>query len=500
MHDRRGAAPPRRRTVVPAGRPPRAALALALLALVMAGQGNGQINVDVLVIGAGVAGIKAAATLQTAKPTASVTVLEARPRAYGRVDTIKPAGWPVAIEAGAQWFHGTTGNPVYGYATSTLGMRLYNSGRGNDAVTYDGGAIISDAADARYDDLLAMFDPDFLDAYRVELGLAVARASNLSRAVEAFMARRALSASDRRGLLNRVESEYVQEYAASLDRLNLQLFDAGSALSGPDSIATGSGGYAGVFASLLASLKDVRLGHEVKNITWPATMRPGIDRLTVEAVNSTGGRVVFAPRFVISTLPLGVLKARRAQIFPGPGALSAGKRTAIDSLAMGTLNKVVLQFATNFWGPPTGNVRWIDRLITSAYSPNEFFNLAPAAGQNILVAFYAGTPATTVEALADAATVANVVSTLRGMFGAAKVPDPLRAHVTRWGRDPLALGSYSYVPVGATANARTQLGASEAGTTLWFAGEATNTAYPGTVQGAWLSGEAAAKSVAALLK
>jgi hypothetical protein len=55
---------------------------------------------DVIVIGAGVSGLKAAFDLRQAGR--SVLVLEARTRPYGRIDTQQPAGWPIPIEVNIQ--------------------------------------------------------------------------------------------------------------------------------------------------------------------------------------------------------------------------------------------------------------------------------------------------------------------------------------------------------------------------------------------------------------
>jgi hypothetical protein len=60
--------------------------------------------VDALVIGAGVAGLQAARILRTAG--LQVTVLEARERIGGRIHTLRPAAWPVRVEAGAEFVHG----------------------------------------------------------------------------------------------------------------------------------------------------------------------------------------------------------------------------------------------------------------------------------------------------------------------------------------------------------------------------------------------------------
>src|SRR3954466_7166484 len=59
---------------------------------------------DVVVIGAGVAGLAAAARLRARG--ADVLVLEARTRAGGRVHTIRGDGWPAPLEKGAEFLHG----------------------------------------------------------------------------------------------------------------------------------------------------------------------------------------------------------------------------------------------------------------------------------------------------------------------------------------------------------------------------------------------------------
>jgi monoamine oxidase len=63
--------------------------------------------------------------------------------------------------------------------------------------------------------------------------------------------------------------------------------------------------------------------------------------------------------------------------------------------------------------------------------------------------------------------------------------------VTRWQEDPFSYGSYSYLLVGAKPNTR-KLVAAKVKNLLYFAGEHTSKNFPATVQGALLSGEAAA--------
>ena len=76
------------------------------------------------------------------------------------------------------------------------------------------------------------------------------------------------------------------------------------------------------------------------------------------------------------------------------------------------------------------------------------------------------------------------------------LPDLTGHLITRWRRDPLTLGSYSFLARGAVPQQRVDL-AEPVGEALFFAGEATSPDYPGTVHGAYLSGRRAAEQALA---
>jgi phytoene dehydrogenase-like protein len=61
-------------------------------------------STDVAILGAGAAGLAAARRLTAAG--ARVVLLEARSRIGGRIDTLRPARWPVPLERGAEFVHG----------------------------------------------------------------------------------------------------------------------------------------------------------------------------------------------------------------------------------------------------------------------------------------------------------------------------------------------------------------------------------------------------------
>ena len=86
----------------------------------------------------------------------------------------------------------------------------------------------------------------------------------------------------------------------------------------------------------------------------------------------------------------------------------------------------------------------------------------------------------------DEEIVARAMGALRDIFGA-DIPDPIFTHVTRWRDDPLALGSYSYLPIGSSSDNMRALG-EPVGGHLLFAGEATAPLVYATVHGALVSG------------
>jgi hypothetical protein len=90
--------------------------------------------------------------------------------------------------------------------------------------------------------------------------------------------------------------------------------------------------------------------------------------------------------FAVVTLPLGVLKAGAVKFTP---PLPADKTGAINRLAMGTLNKVILSLPAAAKLP---SVNWISRIPLASDKGRwrEFFSLKKATGRPVVVAFVAG--------------------------------------------------------------------------------------------------------------
>jgi monoamine oxidase len=408
---------------------------------------------QVLVIGAGIAGLAAARELRS--NGRRVTVIEARTRLGGRTWTDTSLGDPVDL--GASWIEGTRANPVADLARQ-FGLATVETGDALAAWGADGGRLSDDTL-ARYG---AEFDELFEEVER--LGRSLDRDISIGEGIRRALAGETLDAAERRAL-DWAMSALSTDSAADPDEMSLLYADDDEGFDGSDVIFPG--GYRQLVDALARGL-DVRLGHQVTRIEVART-----------EVRVTTTRGVLRGDRVLVTLPLGVLKSGAVAFSP---PLPAQTREALDGLAMGVLNKTVMRFPRAYW--PN-----LDSFAYLSDTPGEFpeiFNHHKATGRPILIAFAAGRFGREIEQRTDRQIQEQLAAILRKMFGTSS-PAPSALVQTRWSRDPFARGSYAFVPVGGRAAHRRALSESVAGR-LFFAGEATSAEHPGTVPGAFLSG------------
>jgi monoamine oxidase len=433
-------------------------------------------DADVIVIGAGAAGLAAAGELVRAGRT--VLLLEARDRIGGRICTRREAGLAVPLELGAEFIHGPaplTRSLLEGAGTSaidTAGSRWTLRGGElqpaedwlEDLTTALGEAKILKQQDLSFDALL-----ERLPGVRAEAKVAARRMA------EGFDAADTARASARA-----IAAEWAGDTLGDTPQ------------SRPE------GGYAALLEVLMQPLHAagvrVQLQSPVQSLQWSH----GSVSLAGERL---GARFEARAARAIITLPLGVLLAGEA----GSGgvhfapALSA-KRAALQGLASGAIIKVLLRFRRPFW----------EQLHAGRYRDATFFHAPQAlfptfwtsypARAPLLVAWSGGPRAQQLAAGASAAQIARAALTaLQSLFGGGpKIEELLEAYyLHEWQSDPYACGAYSYVLVGGEA-ARAQLGEPLAGT-LFFAGEATDAQEAGTVSGALRSGVRAARQVLAAI-
>lgn len=412
----------------------------------------------VIVVGAGVAGLTAADAARCAG--AEVVVLEARERIGGRTWTV-PLG-PGGIDLGGAWVHNPVGNPVAeALAAAGIGAR-------NDGAYYSRMAVWADGwVDAPEATALAAavgadWDP-------AEVLAALPRSDRFVDGVEWFLADRGLSGRARElarfGLLW-IAGALVP--AGPPDRISLAGLAAYAEGSGGNLVPTG--GYRTLVERLSAGL-DLRLGTPVTGVEH------GGETVIVDA----DGEAFEGDRAVV-TVPLGVLRAG-ALTFDPP--LGAGHAAAVQRLEMGTLEKVVFRFPERFWPESVWQITHVagDRAFPV------WFDFSRHVGSPTLVGMYNPSTAPGLAELPAEQRAGPALEILRMMFGS--VPDPDETLVTDWSGDPWALGSYSYVPIGATVDDMHRL-AEPVSDRLLLAGEATVPESYGTVHAAFRSGLRAA--------
>ena len=419
----------------------------------------GQRAGKVVVVGAGMAGLTAAAELR--KHGIEVRVLEARQRIGGRIWTSDL--WPDApIDLGACWIHGADGNPLTDLVED-LGVPNMVTSYDNRIVFDVGGHPLSTAGE------------HFMDEVEEHLEKLIAKTADPadcppgSSMLDALRLKwnPDLLPEDRRRWLLAVANDYEHLYGADLDTLDyLTGFDDEDAVSGPDLFLPD--GY-GTLIHTLAQDLSITKGCKVQAIRVSST---GV-------VLETSQGEVEADHVVI-TLPLGVLQAGHVTFDP---PLPERKIEAIHRLGSGLLNKCCLRFPEAFWHEGyelIGHVddqpgRWL-----------EFLNLYAYTEQPVLVALNGGSFARELETWSDAETVDGAMQVLQEIYGTA-IPQPESVQISRWAADPFALGAYSYNAVGSGPADRQAL-AEPAFDRLFFAGEATMASGYQTVHGALKSG------------
>ncbi|OHE96875.1 N1-acetylpolyamine oxidase [Colletotrichum orchidophilum] len=232
---------------------------------------------------------------------------------------------------------------------------------------------------------------------------------------------------------------------------------------------------------------QLRLKTIVKNITYSS------EEVTV--YNDDGSCIT--ADYAICTFSLGVLQKEVVSFSP---KLPDWKRTAIQSMTMGTYTKIFMQFKQEdvFWDKSTQFFLYADP-VQRGYYPyfqsldhEEFED-----GSGILFVTVVDQQSYVVEAQDFNTTKSQIMEVLKDMFQR-EIPDPIDFYHHNWTREPWAYGSYSNWPPALTLemhqNIRANLG------NLWFAGEATHPQYFGFLQGAYYEGKNAGEAVAGCIK
>lgn len=426
---------------------------------------------SVVVVGAGVSGLTSARRLHDAG--FPVTVLEARDRIGGRIRS-QPFGPRATIDLGASWFAGVEGQPELKALIEQVGMESRPSDPINMFV-HDSSRRLHVVDDATEEDLGARFVPAIALSALLEPDLPLQDVIDRISPLE-------LSHYTHEFIQYMMTAFFETEFALSAEDIPVKalwewlphLDDEPSweaILSGKiEKCIMFPNGYSELTQHLAQGL-DIALDAQV---TW-------IDHAGTKIKVYTAGRAVpYEVDVVIVTVPIGVLKAGSIRFWP---PLPRRKRAAIARMGVGVLNKLYMEFDRVFWEPEADTLGF-SRPEDAPFAV--WHNMRKATDEPILMAFSSGRIALEVEDLPDHEIVARAMATLKHAYGA-DIPWPKRSAITRWKRDPFALGSYSAFDRSTRLGDRKIL-REPVRDRLLFAGEATVDYGFAQVPGAYLSG------------
>ena len=443
----------------------------------------------ILILGGGIAGLAAAKTL--VDQGHEVIIIEARDRLGGRIDTTKLSDGKTIVERGANWVEAVGNNPVLAgknlqtFPTDYKKFTLYKDGEEVEPESeeiFGVDNLIFHFMDKKYRDVSQLKDKSVADIFEEFFASPNSKHFAEHKAMMKEMLRLLITSDD----------------PLELEKLGAAHFHsrrtrAGQAVAGLKPIEEIPllviNGYNRVVEDLKKYLEKsgkatIYLQHTITDISASQNTS------SITCVHH-GQQIKFAGQGVVCALPVSVMQQlmQKNAIHP---PLPARHQEGLAAMQMGVMNKVILQFEKQFWDS-THFIGWFDgENAVTAVNQN-----AANKGSNLLVVYYTGERAKFKSD--DTAVIKQTIDELKQIYGDAAVTTKLQSSlVTRWHEDPFAQGSYSVMPVKATVTARSDASQPIADRQMVFAGEHV-AHYPGTVHGAFVSGQQAANQLVAML-
>lgn len=401
---------------------------------------------DVVIIGAGAAGLAAAA--EVAKAGRRYCLIEAQPWIGGRARTDRTT-FGLPVDLGCHWLHSPAQNPFTPLA-ARFGFRV-RSGAQAEAFAWNG-RVLGGAQAAEADAYVeSCFD-------RI-----IAAKSQPDRPVSALF-------PDPGPWHALFEDAFLLKQGLPSSATSAHDF-ASYVWEGDDwPVVDGLGD----LVARAAEGVRAELSTAARRIDWRRADRIAVetDRGTIEA------------RHAIVTVSMGVLQSGVIRFDP---ALPDWALGAIGALPMGSMNKIVIGLRRNMFGDLAHSL-W----MSSAADRQAVECVIRPGGENIVVGMVGGAFGKQLAAAGADAMADYLVSALCDLFGndVREALEP-RQLLVDWDANPFTAGCYAGAKPG-RADARAMLG-NPVGERLHFAGEALHTCYIGDVHGAHLSGIDAAR-------
>ncbi|MDZ7829515.1 MAG: NAD(P)/FAD-dependent oxidoreductase [Halofilum sp. (in: g-proteobacteria)] len=356
---------------------------------------------DVVVVGAGAAGLAAARAL--AGRGLEVRVLEAASRPGGRAFT-ESATFGVPFDHGASWITSANENPHAPLARQH-GFELIDYSEAPESL-FVGDREAGDEEYAQY--------YDAFEAINGNIKAAVWNGQD-----------RAASTVVPDVPFARTAQTWIGPLDLGVDFKDLSTVDYWNGASVMPTFLVGQG--YGALITRLAENVPVELDTPVSRIEWGG-----------KGVRVHSSRGVMKARACIVTVSTGVLDAGHIAFDP---VLPDWKQQAIHDLPMGLLAKIALQFDGTRFDLPDNS--WLTRKVTEPLPAEAaFFNCWPA-GSDLMVGFVGGDFGFELSRAGPDAAVEFALGELRGRFGSEVDRHFVKGTLTDWAENPLTLGAYA---------------------------------------------------------
>ena len=222
---------------------------------------------------------------------------------------------------------------------------------------------------------------------------------------------------------------------------------------------------------------DIRLNSIVKTIKQTET------GVLVKTKNGT-----FHAKYVICTLPVGVLQSKSVKFIP---SLPKRKIKAIKNMFTGSHEKIFLLFDKVFWDPNVYAFQYSDSKNRGLCT--QWFNITlSTSGKKILYTNLSG-PDIKYLAKSDKELTKICMKNLKKIFGT-NIPNPKDVYVSRWAQDPYTMGGpHSHPKMNGKITDHDIIG--EPFKKIYFAGVDTSSTVTETVEAALLSGIRASNQI-----
>ena len=431
-------------------------------------------EVDVVIVGAGAAGIGAAIAL--ASSGLKYAIVEAADRVGGRALTDNKTfqdknRQPIPFDIGCAWIHRWEDpNDPFRQWAERLNFETYDHDLGVKALFY-GSDRASDAMVRQLGD----------DEEKIGEALTLAADQDLDIAGNRVIV-------DRRPPMD-AAATYVGPTDAAVDLEHLSTFDH-RALAAYGKNRLVRQGY-GTLVRAVASANRLDAPGGVTSLRTPVQQirydRPGSPLIQVETGGARPGAIT--ARAVIVTCSTGVLQSGAIRFTP---QLPVAHQDAIGELKMGLLAKIPLQLP----GVPhdLGGIKPYDNVLDESPGGRDIYFLAWPWESDLMVGFVGGDFAWQMSAEGQGAAIDFATQRLADLFGADIRKKVTKGLLTPWASNPLAYGAYAAATPGdyhRRADLKTPVK-----DRVFFAGEAVAPdGMYGTCSGAYSSGMKVAQDV-----